>query len=80
MQFVDEARRGNTQLLSAYRARVERQEKRITKNDMRRHKTDVTTMVRHMVFAFRMLHFQFIFIFTVLLVESKSVQENGRKY
>ncbi|CAB4008105.1 Hypothetical predicted protein [Paramuricea clavata] len=43
VQYIDEARRGNTHLLSAYRARMERREKQITDSNVRR-KTDVTSM------------------------------------
>ncbi|XP_028391661.1 VPS9 domain-containing protein 1-like isoform X2 [Dendronephthya gigantea] len=41
--LIDEARRGNTQLLSAYRARMERRERQITGSNVRG-KTDVTSL------------------------------------
>lgn len=46
IQYVDEARRGNAHLLSAYRARMKRQEKEDTRTGLKR-KADLTSMVQN---------------------------------
>ena len=51
VRYIEEAKRDNTQLLTAYRARMERREKQITNPEMRR-KNDLTSMVRHSLIAF----------------------------
>ena len=93
--FIDEARRGNTQLLSAYRARMERREKQVTGSSVRR-KADVTSLVGHyftrlfmisaengvrcLISARQFAFTQYQWISLFLHpVEFERVQKNGRK-